>query len=101
MIKQIYSNDILKNDILKIKTDIWQFCLINLEKGGFLAILILVLLYGWKENKSVGGLIFGIGLSGYILCISKCAFIFEVDILTFYLEQDIIKIKMIFNCSYL
>ena len=60
--------------------------------------LILALLYGLDENKSVGRLIFGIALCGFIFCVGIYAFIFEVDSLTFYLEQDSIKIKIIRLC---
>ena len=57
-IKQINSNQFY----IKNNTNIWPFCLIILVSGGISAMLILALLYGSDENKSVGGLIFGIAL---------------------------------------
>ena len=93
-IKQINLNEFL----IKYKKNIWPICLFILVSGGFIAILIIALLYAPDENKSEGGIIFGIVFCGFLFSLGVYGFIFDPVSLTFYLEQDNIRIKTIRNC---
>ena len=93
-IKQINSNEFYIN----YKTNRWPICLFILVSGGFIAILIIGLLYAPDENKSVGGIIFGLVFCGFLFTLGVYGFVFDPASLTFYLEQDSIRIKIIRNC---
>ena len=93
-IKQINSSEFFIN----YKTNRWPICLFILVSAGFIAILIIALLYAPDENKSVGGIIFGIIFCGFLFALGVFGFVFDPASLTFYLEQDSIRIKIIRNC---
>ena len=93
-IKQINSNEFYIN----YKNNIWPICLFILVSGSFIAILIIALLYAPDENKSEGGIIFGIVFCGFLFSLGVYGFTFDPASLTFYLEQDHIRIKTIRNC---
>ena len=93
-IKQINSNEFY----IKNKTNIGFLCLLLLISGSALSVFIIVLIKnGLKKNIN-----FGFILAFFIVVIFFCAviyaLIFGIDSLTFYLEQDRIKIKIIHNC---
>ena len=89
LIKQINSNEFY---IKNITNKCFSFSLI-LGSAVFLSFFIIALL-----KFLHGGIIFGICLTGYIFCYSIYCLIFEIDSLTFYLEQDHIRIKINRNC---
>ena len=93
-IKQINSNEFYIN----YKTNRWPICLFILVSAGFIAILIIVLLYAPDEDKSEGGIYFGIGFCGLFFIFGISGFICDTASFTFYLEQDSIRIKIIRNC---
>ena len=87
---------------MKYNTKRWRICLFTLVSAGFIVILIIILLYVPDEenNKgSLGGIIFSICFCGFIFCLSIYGFITEPESLTFYLEQDSIRMKIILGCS--
>ena len=72
--------------------------LVILATGGFITILILVLLYAPDEDKDEGVIIFAIGFLSIGLMFGIFGLLFVPNSFTFYLEQDRIRIKTILNC---
>lgn len=94
MIKQINPNEFY----IKEKS-IWQvFLIVILTTGGFIAILILALLYVPDEDKDEGLIIFTICFLGIFCIFGIFGLFFVPNSFTFYLEQDRIRIKTILNC---
>ena len=93
-IKQINSNEFY----IKKEINRWPLKLLLLVSGTFLSLFIIILIKkGLKENINFG-FIFGFSLTAFIFCFGIYALIFDIDSLTFYLEQDKIRIKIIHNC---
>ena len=90
LIKQINSNEFY----IKNETNIGFLCLLLLVSGAFLFFFIIILI---KKNINFGA-IFGFTFSAFLFCASIIALIYDIKSLTFYLEQDKIRIKFIYNC---
>ena len=94
LIKQKNSNEFY----IKYNPKKWLICLFPFFSGGFIVMLIIILLYYSDNNSSKIGIITSICFCGFIFCLSIYGFISEPDTITFYLEQDSIRIKIILNC---
>ena len=94
LIKQKNSNEFY----IKYNPKKWLICLFPIVSGGFIAMLIILLLYASDDISSKIGIGFGLCICGFIFCLTIYGFISEPDTITFYLEQDSIRIKIILNC---
>ncbi len=94
LIKQINSNEFY----IKNETNKGDLCLVILVGGAFLSFFIYVLIKsGLKECINLG-FIFGFIFSAFFFCLGIYGLIYDIKSLTFYLEQDKIRIKFIYNC---